>query len=1000
LTTRKAPLIERRTAQEIFDYLAKRLNLAAAGGGDPLGEALLRVFARYGEIIIDRLNQAPDKNYLAFLNLLGAVQIPPSPAQAPLTFQPVKQLPQALSVLVPAHTQAAAPGGNEPIVFETTRSLALTTVALHQVIACDPQADLYADRSALASLEGTRQAAIFTGEMPIRHEFYLSHGEIFGLPGLSQLRLQVELENPRPVPPTGLLIEWRIPTAKGDVVLLPSQDTTAQLTRSGEVVFDNLPAWPAYRLFGRETQWLACRLLQRLQAPARSGGSEPATWLPRIRSLTLSALWKIKEAAVTQALFNNLPLDTSKDFFPFGERPRFGDVFYLNGDAFVRHKATVVLQIQLTNPASAGEPSPLRPVNRRGNPRLHWEGWNGERWLRLDCRDDTQALTETGTVRFTVPDTAARTTINGLAGAWLRARLVAGNYGEEEQFEWVREQGAVGLRHQPSTLAPPSIRSLTVLCTVTAGPLPPEAIVTHNNLAFATIDPAKTSSLAPFQPAEDRCRALYLGFKAPGRELLAGRVIDLYCQPAEPAERLFTRAGQGRQAPVLSWQYWNGDRWMACSSNDSTAYLTVPGIVSLCAGEDMAPWREAALDPAGELYWFRLRWEGGEFHCTPTLRRLAVNTVPATHTLTLHNELLGSSTGAPRQTLQTTRVPIIGGVQLEVREPEAPVATELARLHQEEGEDAVSISRDARGLIQEVWVRWHQVKDWLGSSAQDRHYVVARLTGAIHFGDGVRGRIPPPGANNIRLRRYQTGGGARGNQPAHSLAQLRTSVPFVAAVTNPEAASGGQDIESWDSVRERGSRWLRHRERAVTAEDYEDLARESSPAVAQAKCYPLRDLAEDPAATTSRPGSVSVIIVPHSPAPSPKADTALLRDVQGFLDQHRAPEVSLVVLAPEYVRVGVVVAIVAATAAEVDPIRECEQRLAAYLHPLTGGLAAQGWDFGRLPQSSDLYALLESVRGVDYVQSLRLETEEERPGLLQSGIFLICSGQHRISLRL
>ena len=998
MTTRKAPLIERRTAQDIFDYLAKRLNLAA--GGDPLGEALLRVFARYSEIIIDRLNQAPDKNYLAFLNLLGVTQIPPSPAQAPLTFQPVKQFPQTLSVLVPAHTQVAAPGGGEPIVFETTRSLALTAVILHKVIACDPQADLYADRSALASLEETRQATIFTGELPIRHEFYLSQEEIFGHPDLSQLRVQVELEHSRPVPPTSPLVEWWIPTAKGNVILIPSQDTTAQLTRSGEVVFDNLPAWPAYRLCRQETQWLACRLLQRLQVPARSGSGEPATWLPRIRSLTLSALWKSKETAVTQALFNNLPLDTSKDFFPFGERPRFGDVFYLNCDAFVRHKATVVLQIQLTNPASASKPSPLRPVNRNGNPQLHWEGWNGERWLRLDCHDDTQALTETGTVRFTVPATAVRTTVNGLAGAWLRVRLVAGNYGEEERFEWVREQGGAGVRHQPSTLAPPSIRSLTVLCTVTAGPLPPKAIVTHNNLAFATIDPAETSSLAPFQPAEDHCRALYLGFKAPGRELLAGRVIDLYCQPAEPAERLFTRAGQSQQAPVLSWQYWNGDRWMACNSNDNTACLSVPGVVRLCAGEDIVPWREAALDPAGELYWFRLRWEGGEFHRLPVLQRLAVNTVPATHTVTLQNELLGSSTGGPRQTLTTTRVPIIGDVQLEVREPEVPTAAELARLRQEEGEDAVSISRDARGLIQEVWVRWHEVKDWLGSSAQDRHYVVARLTGAIHFGDGVRGRIPPPGANNIRLRRYQTGGGVRGNQPARSLVQLRTSIPFVAAVTNPEVAAGGQDIESWDSVRERGSRWLRHRERAVTAEDYEDLARASSPAVARAKCYPLRDLAEDPGATTSRPGSVSVIIVPHSPAPSPKPDAALLRDVQGFLDQCRTPEVSLVVLAPEYVRVSIIVAIAAATAAEVDPLKECEQRLAAYLHPLTGGLAAQGWDFGRLPQSSDLYALLESVRGVDYIQSLRLETEEERPGLLQSGIFLLCSGQHRISLQL
>ena len=100
--------------------------------------------------------------------------------------------------------------------------------------------------------------------------------------------------------------------------------------------------------------------------------------------------------------------------------------------------------------------------------------------------------------------------------------------------------------------------------------------------------------------------------------------------------------------------------------------------------------------------------------------------------------------------------------------------------------------------------------------------MVDRETGEIIFGDDRQGRIPPAGTNNVRLRRYQTGGGAAGNKPRGTIEQLRTTVPYVDRVTNLEAAVGGQDLEDWDSLCERGSRWLRHRDRAVTAEDYED----------------------------------------------------------------------------------------------------------------------------------------------------------------------------------
>src|ERR1051326_7696840 len=53
---------------------------------DP-GITLLELFAWMTEILIYRLNQVPEKNYIRFLQLLGINPYPAEPARADLTFK-------------------------------------------------------------------------------------------------------------------------------------------------------------------------------------------------------------------------------------------------------------------------------------------------------------------------------------------------------------------------------------------------------------------------------------------------------------------------------------------------------------------------------------------------------------------------------------------------------------------------------------------------------------------------------------------------------------------------------------------------------------------------------------------------------------------------------------------------------------------------------------------------------------------------------------------------
>jgi predicted phage baseplate assembly protein len=143
-------------------------------------------------------------------------------------------------------------------------------------------------------------------------------------------------------------------------------------------------------------------------------------------------------------------------------------------------------------------------------------------------------------------------------------------------------------------------------------------------------------------------------------------------------------------------------------------------------------------------------------------------------------------------------------------------------------------------------VQWLETTDFYGSGPRDRHYGLDHLTGEIRFGDGLAGLIPPVGAGNLRLTEYRTGGGDAGNRPAGAIVQLKTTVPYVDKVTNYEAAAGGADAESLGSLIERAPRSIRHNGRAVTVEDFEDVALLASPEVARARCIPLRNLASDP----------------------------------------------------------------------------------------------------------------------------------------------------------
>ena len=72
---------------------------------DP-GITLVQLFAWMTEMLLYRVNRIPDRNYIAFLRLLGIELLPARPASAELTFTLARKDTDV--VLVPKGTQVAA----------------------------------------------------------------------------------------------------------------------------------------------------------------------------------------------------------------------------------------------------------------------------------------------------------------------------------------------------------------------------------------------------------------------------------------------------------------------------------------------------------------------------------------------------------------------------------------------------------------------------------------------------------------------------------------------------------------------------------------------------------------------------------------------------------------------------------------------------------------------------------------------------------------------------
>ena len=734
------------------------------------------------------------------------------------------------------------------------------------------------------------------------------------------------------------------------------------------------------------------------------------------------------------AFANGMKLDVSKSFYPLGQSPQPGSTFYFSAEEIFNKPGavmTVVLESEFM--LEIDDTNCLMPTPRLLWEYWNGKQWLPLRIEPpIEDLDEWQihpALFTGWEMNFeiTVPLDIRPTTVCGEEALWMRVRLARGRYG------YRRTVGSDPNTFEIDEIVPPVISVFRLGYSYRSPWETAEHCLAYSDFQFEVHSRDVRwpgNFFAPFKPVMDITPSLYLGFDQP----LPNDLVSLYLDFHENETKmppLVWESWDGKvwrelrfadetmdlgrpgmvsflapdvaarpQATVRQ----AADTEITAASALEAAVFTPGQQVTITKGEDVAfgtveqvqedlitlqaPLTKTYRDGTVQLAalprfgtprdWVRARLKFDGAPCMNAINGLYLNAAWARQVQTLNDAVLGSSRGQPKETFFFTQIPVLPGERIEVRELQGQRAhVELpmlrkALLQRGMSEDDVRAVTDPRtGRVREVWVRWKARDHLFFSDPEDRHYMIERARGRLIFGDGVNGLIPPPGANNILARRYQAGGGLDGNVAAGAIKQLLGSAPFVLGVGNPRAADGGAEGESLDEVYRHGPQTLRHRRRALSAQDYEGLAREASPGVAAVRVLPATAPNGRPA-----PGWVTVIIVPQSHEPQPQPSLELRDAVHAHL-LARAPATlaaeRLAVIGPTYLPIGVSAAVVPHDLGEAGAVKEAvRSALARFLHPLTGGPEGRGWPFGRAVYLSDVAALLESLGGVDHMEDLNL----------------------------
>lgn len=504
------------------------------------------------------------------------------------------------------------------------------------------------------------------------------------------------------------------------------------------------------------------------------------------------------------------------------------------------------------------------------------------------------------------------------------------------------------------------------------------------------------------------------------RDELGGRTLTLGMVPAldaVTAQLLPTGNAQTRQ--LLRFEIPNvaADLRIPRDANDRPApsyrqleprtevdLLSMPGVVQLAlpAAAQLKVWQD--IDPleggVGDMpptlddpalashvvTWLRVRADGA---AQARVRWAGINAAPVRQIERIAAEPLADGNGQPDQVRRLSRAPVLrDSVTVLTRVGEDPP------LYWREIDDLAAAAPEVPVADPRSTTRELQCVD---DARTTDVFELDPEAGELRFGDGLRGRRLPLGARVFAAYEFCLGG--LGNVATGAI-NTAPQLPSGFAVANPVQTWGGADAESTATGEKQVKRYLQHRDRLVSVDDFESVAYRA-PGVQIGRIEVLPAFHPDlvPNEPGSAPGIVTLMAIPASdPAQpdAPRADRLFLNALCRHLDPRRLVTTELVVRGPEYKGIWISIGIeVAAGFSVAQAIDDVKQRLRDVLAPVGPAGAtprdaplftprvndpARGWPLRTAVASRVLLAETARVSGVVSVADVLLAEGDRNPG--------------------
>lgn len=384
------------------------------------------------------------------------------------------------------------------------------------------------------------------------------------------------------------------------------------------------------------------------------------------------------------------------------------------------------------------------------------------------------------------------------------------------------------------------------------------------------------------------------------------------------------------------------------------AQVTLPGVEQLGLWANLDPLEAGTGDfppaivdtrlAARVVTWIRIRFPK---QSTARLRWAGINASMVTQRQRIVNEPLPDGTGAPDQEVTLAQWPVIGKtVRVRVQARAATTAKEWKRI-----EDLASAPPEVPKADPQAP---GTTPDEYDTDADV--FLVEDEAGRLRFGDGLHGARPPKQA---RLwADYDVTVGVQGNVGAESI-KSGPNLPPGITVRNPVPTWGGADAERADEAEKNIPRYLQHRDRLVTIDDYETIVlRTPGLAIARVEAIAAYNPELPDTAPGYAPGAITVMLIPCADPATPDApmpDARFLNVACNHVDPRRLVTTEVYLRGPKYKDIWLSVGITVKAGESIAEVRErVKQRLRRFLSPLPSrylsppgeGEANDGWPLG------------------------------------------------------